>query len=69
MNFTRKIKAGLVKIDLNLFIGEYGTIFYNEDTGDLRLSDGVTPGGIPLGAGGGGGATIFRQLFDTPRSY
>jgi len=69
MNFTRKIKAGLVKIDLNLFIGEYGTIFYNEDTGDLRLSDGVTPGGIPLGAGGGGGATIFRQLFDTPSSY
>ena len=69
MNFTRKIKAGLVKIDLNLFVGEYGTIFYNEDTGDLRLSDGVTPGGIPLGAGGGGGATIFRQLTDTPSTY
>lgn len=69
MNFTRKIKAGLVKIDLNLFVGEYGTIFYNEDTGELRLSDGITPGGIPLGAGGGGGATIFRQLFDTPNSY
>ena len=69
MNFTRKIKAGLVKLDLNLFVGEYGTIFYNEDTGDLRLSDGVTPGGIPLGAGGGGGATIFRQLTDTPSTY
>ena len=69
MNFTRKIKAGLVKIDLNLFVGEYGTIFYNEDTGELRLSDGITPGGIPLGAGGGGGATLFRQLFDTPNTY
>jgi hypothetical protein len=69
MNFTRKIKAGLVKVDLNLFVGEYGTIFYNEDTGDLRLSDGVTPGGIPLGAGGGGGATVFRQLTDTPSTY
>jgi len=69
MNFTRKIKAGLVKVDLNLFVGEYGTIFYNEDTGELRLSDGITPGGIPLGAGGGGGATLFRQLFDTPSTY
>jgi len=69
MNFTRKIKAGLVKVDLNLFVGEYGTIFYNEDTGELRLSDGITPGGIPLGAGGGGGATLFRQLFDTPSNY
>jgi len=69
MNFTRKIKAGLVKLDLNLFVGEYGTIFYNEDTGELRLSDGITPGGIPLGAGGGGGATLFRQLFDTPSTY
>jgi len=67
----RKIKAGLVKpTDINSFIGEYGNIFFDVDTGDLRLSDGVTPGGIPLGGGGGGGgAVIFRQLLDTPNSY
>ena len=66
----RKIKAGLVlKTDVNSFIGEEGNIFFNPDNGDLRLSDGITPGGIPLGAGGGGGATIFRQLFDTPSTY
>ena len=66
----RKIKAGLVlKTDVNSFIGEEGNIFFNPDNGDLRLSDGITPGGIPLGAGGGGGATLFRQLFDTPTTY
>ena len=66
----RKIKAGLVKkTTLNTFIGEIGNIFFDPDTGELRLSDGTTPGGIPLGAGGGGGATIFRQLFDTPSTY
>ena len=66
----RKIKAGLVnKTDINSFVGEVGNIFFNPDNGDLRLSDGITPGGIPLGAGGGGGATIFRQLFDTPSTY
>ena len=66
----RKIKAGLVnKTTINTFIGEVGNIFFNPDTGELRLSDGITPGGIPLGGGGGGGATIFRQLFDTPSTY
>ena len=66
----RKIKAGLVnKTTINTFIGEVGNIFFDPDTGELRLSDGITPGGIPLGAGGGGGATIFRQLFDTPSTY
>ena len=74
MASIRKIKAGLVKpTDINSFIGEYGNIFFDVDTGDLRLSDGVTPGGIPLGGGAtltaGGGAVIFRQLLDTPNSY
>lgn len=69
MGNVKKIKAGLVKYPVDQFIGEYGTIFYDEDTGSLYLSDGVTPGGIPLGAGGGGGATNFRQLTDTPDSY
>ena len=28
------------------YIGKYGDIFYNPDVGELRLSDGVTPGGV-----------------------
>jgi hypothetical protein len=36
----------------------------------MRLSDGATPGGIPLSGGGGeGGASTFRQLLDTPSSF
>ena len=42
----RKIRAGRIPtISANEYIGERGTIFWNEDTGELRLSDGITPGG------------------------
>jgi hypothetical protein len=51
----RKIKAGLVKYEITEFVGEVGNIFFNVETGELRLSDGVTPGGLPIYAGGGGG--------------
>ena len=30
------------------YVGERGTIFYNEVDGELRLSDGVTPGGVAI---------------------
>ena len=46
----RKIKAGLVLTkDVDTFVGEPGYLFYDESSsGDktLRISDGVTPGGI-----------------------
>lgn len=52
----RKVVAGLVKNDINIFVGEKGNIFFDVDTGEFRLSDGSTPGGVPLGTGGGGGS-------------
>lgn len=55
MAFIRKIKAGLVKQERIEFVGEDGNIFFDIDDGSFYLSDGVTPGGILLGAGGGGG--------------
>ena len=45
MSITRKIKAGRVHLDYSLFVGEPGTLFYNESNGTLRISDGHTPGG------------------------
>ena len=52
----QKIKAGRVNgIDADNFVGDIGQLFYNEGIGDLRVSDGVTAGGIPLSFGGGGG--------------
>ena len=35
--------------DHNTYIGEKGRLFYDEATGTLKLSDGVTPGGQPIG--------------------
>jgi hypothetical protein len=57
--FLRKIKAGLVKFDVTEFVGDTGNIFFNVETGELRLSDGVTPGGLPIYSQGvGAGASI-----------
>jgi len=55
---VRKIKAGLVKIPIDQFVGEDGHIFFDVDDGTLRLSDGVTPGGSILSGGGGGAGGI-----------
>lgn len=45
----QKIKSSrVITVPLNDFIGDKGLIFYDEDTGNLRLGDGVTPGGQPL---------------------
>ena len=70
MGLVRKIKAGLVKVSVNDFVGEDGNIFFDIDDGIMRLSDGETPGGVPLSSGGTeGGASNFRQLLDTPNSF
>jgi hypothetical protein len=50
----RKIEAGLVHGSVDDFIGKKGTIFYDNDDGTLRLSDGVTPGGNVISSGSGG---------------
>jgi len=56
----QKIKSGrIITTAVNDYVGDSGTIFYDETTGDLRLSDGVTPGGIPLLIGGGGGGNGY----------
>lgn len=70
MGQVRKIKAGLVKISVNDFVGEDGNIFFDIDDGIMRLSDGTTPGGVPLSASSAeGGASTFRQLLDTPSTF
>ena len=58
MAFFRKVQAGLVKSDIEEFVGQSGNLFFDVETGEFRLSDGVTPGGISLGSGGGGGYVL-----------
>jgi len=49
----KKIEAGrVITQTIDTFIGTQGTIWYDEETGEMRLHDG-NPGGIPLGSGGG----------------
>ena len=44
----RKFPAGEQSYAAATYVGTYGTIFYDEDTGEFRRSDGVTPGGLPI---------------------
>lgn len=48
MSSFRKIKAGLVNSEITEFVGEIGNLFFNIETGELRLSDGMTPHGKPI---------------------
>ena len=43
------------------YIGQLGEIFYDQTSGDLRISDGETPGGTLLASGGGGGTPTKIQ--------
>ena len=46
----RKLRAGRVPtVTQAQYVGEKGTIFWNELTGEFRLSDGTTPGGSRVG--------------------
>jgi len=55
---VQKIKSGrIITVQAETYVGERGTIFYDEFTPELRLSDGTTPGGILFTSGGGGTGT------------
>jgi hypothetical protein len=56
--YTHKVFSSRVKLHPHEFVGDYGRIFYNEDTGELRISDGVTPFGHPIFGSGGGSQTL-----------
>jgi hypothetical protein len=44
----RKLPAGEQAYDAATYVGTPGRLFYDEDTGVLRRSDGVTPGGLSI---------------------
>ncbi len=44
-----KIKASRVNtVEANTYVGEDGILFYNYGNGVIRISDGITPGGVPV---------------------
>jgi len=59
-----KIQAGrIITVESSTWVGPEGTIWYDEVLADLRIGDGVTPGGRLLQFGGaGGGVTIIGSV-------
>ena len=48
----------------NTFVGEIQRLWYNPDTNCIYVSDGNTPGGIPVGCCGGGSGTANISVSD-----
>jgi len=44
----RKFRSGQMAYDATTYVGTAGTLFWDEADGELRLSDGVTPGGVAI---------------------
>lgn len=60
---VQKIKSGRIPtVASTSYVGERGIIFYEESLGDLRLSDGETPGGIPISLGSSGSGDSFKTI-------
>jgi hypothetical protein len=63
---VQKIKSGRVlNVASTTYLGERGTIFYDEAVGDLRLSDGLTLGGKLILTGNTGTLTVLNTATST----
>ena len=58
---VRKIKSGGVNTTWERFISEVGTLFYDHTLGNLRISDGHTPGGHPVVIDDNGNGSIIQS--------
>jgi hypothetical protein len=47
-NQAAKISSGITQTQFNSYVGDVGRLFYNLSTGELRISDGQTPKGLPV---------------------
>jgi hypothetical protein len=61
-NYTHEIFSSRKKVPATGFVGQAGRIFYHEDSGELRISDGITPHGHPIYTTGGGGTGGAAEL-------
>lgn len=66
-NYIQKIVSSRMGGNANIFIGELGRMFYDQDDGIIRLSDGKTAGGIIVsnGSGGNSGPSSGIMVFDS----
>jgi len=62
-NTTHEIFSSRIKVPATEYIGHQGRIFYHESTGELRISDGVTPHGHPIFVHTTGSGNITLSLY------
>jgi len=52
------------QVDPNTFVGDYNRLFYNPETKTIQVSDGETPGGLPIS--GSGSTALYSVNPPTP---
>lgn len=63
MDFIQKFNTSRQNYDNgNTRIGEKDRLWYDSNSNTIRISDGVTPGGIVVSAGSGGGSLNFGTI-------
>ena len=50
------------KVDPFTFVGDFERLFYNPVTKSIRVSDGETPGGLPIAGGGSSAEAIYSTI-------
>ena len=63
MPSVHKLFSSRIKTDVYNFVGESGRIFYNEESGELRISDGQTPYGSPIYSSNHGSSSIVLDRY------
>ena len=63
MPSVHKLFSSRVKTDVYNFVGESGRIFYNEESGELRISDGHTPYGLPIYSSNQGSGSLVLDRY------
>ena len=62
---VQKIQSGRVlNPGVTEFIGHFGQLFYDESVGELRISDGVTPGGRIITSASTSTSTVLLTNLD-----
>lgn len=64
-NTIHKLFTSRVHTPGSTYVGESGRMFYHESTGELRLSDGITPGGLPVLTSGSGNIALTGVISST----
>ena len=62
-DYTNRVFISRKHVSPTAYVGDKGQLFYHPDTGELRISDGLTPHGNPIFIPSSGGGAVALKLY------